>query len=491
MATILYASHNRQEREALRSDAGMADFTIRFAESMSDVESAVVSEPIQAILTDLNFADGDLVDWLMLWSYPHVLIVDWGDHEKLSSLATSQISDFVVRDETMHHVQALPHVIRKVLRNRESLERHNIDLKLNEHRYHELVQALPDIVYVLDETSHFVFVNNSVRTLGWEPSELVGKHFGVLLGEGEAERVGREHVLKRYTGTETGSSGAPKLFDERRSGARRTSDLEVRLRHRTRPDRPDELETGTVISFGEINAVGLEEFGLSTGSPGTVGIIRDITSHHEERERLATGLLAKEAMLAEVHHRIKNNLQVVSSLLNLQSNGRSDPIMAGTQAQIQAMALVHEHLYQNASIGELNLGAYLDDLVVAITEIYQVDPARVAVRVVSEDVVIPMGAAMPAALIVNELVTNAVKHAFPDGASGTILTEVGRMPDGVVRIVVSDNGIGVSADIASQRPEALGFQLLTSLTEQIGATFTIEPGDGKGTLCTVLYTPPA
>jgi len=151
-----------------------------------------------------------------------------------------------------------------------------------ERRYEDLVHALPDIVYELDEAGRFTFVNNSVRLLGWEPAELAGKHFSVILDEEDAASVDRDKVLGWFRGTKTGPALSPKLFNERRSVDRRTENLELRLRRKTRPMAGDLI--GSIISYGEVTSAG--EWSRETSFVGSVGVIRDITLRRKSEDML-------------------------------------------------------------------------------------------------------------------------------------------------------------------------------------------------------------
>ncbi|MDA3948017.1 MAG: PAS domain S-box protein, partial [Spirochaeta sp.] len=278
MTTVLFAIDDETEQklflDVIRSR--QLDMEMIVPKDVSEVDQRVADGSIDIIVTDFSFQTGGFADWLFLWGHPFVLLADWTEYHRIDEIVKDHTSDFAIRDSEYRHIQFLPLVIKKILNNRESIERHNLNLRMTEERYRELVQALPDIIYSLDAEGHFVYINDSVRRLGWDPLELVGAHFSTLLEQDEVKRVSREYVLKELKGVATGDQAAPKLFDERRTGSRRTRDLEVRLRHKDNGEHGQSV-IGSVIAYGEVNAVGFSAYANELGQPGSLGIIRYVT----------------------------------------------------------------------------------------------------------------------------------------------------------------------------------------------------------------------
>jgi PAS domain S-box-containing protein len=484
MTQVLLAVDNSDE-ESRFSDAvasGGFDWQITGPTSIREIDRLISEGSVDIIVTDFRFQNGGFAEWLFLWQHPYVVIVDWDEYDKLSDVIVDQWGAFVIRDSEFRYIHYLPLVVDKVLHTVESIRRANVTLRVTEDRYHDLVDALPDIVYSLDADGRFVFINQSVRRYGYEPVELIGKHFSVILDERCVDQVSRKSVLERYRGKVTGDENAPKLFDERRTGERRTQDLEVILK----PGVGD-VDTrplyGAVISYGEVHATGFNPERDDAGELGSVGIIRDITRHKETESLLRRSLDEKETLLAEIHHRVKNNLQIISSLLNLHSGGINDPEaltrFAEAQIQIQSIALVHEHLYRTEDFKSVDVSRYVSSLCSHLFNAFAVSPSRVALEIDAESIDIPMDQAMPIALMLNELLSNSIKHAFPDDRVGTISVRLTLLEDDTIEIRVDDDGVGFPRGSGESAPiDSLGQSLVFGLAAQLGGEAYYEDGPG-------------
>ena len=207
-----------------------------------------------------------------------------------------------------------------------------------------------------------------------------------------------------------------------------------------------------------------------------VSLIRALRS---ERDRLARSLAEKEVLIQEVHHRVKNNLAVIASLLRLQATTISDEKLAAalrdSQNRVESMALIHEQLYSNGDLREVDLARHASLLAHGLFHSYGVDPARISCQVSVEPLLLGVDQAIPAGLILNELVSNALKHAFPDGRSGMVTIEGGR-GNGRVQLTVRDDGVGLSQDhepALQQTPKShhIGMQIVEILVRQLKGTF--------------------
>ena len=214
----------------------------------------------------------------------------------------------------------------------------------------------------------------------------------------------------------------------------------------------------------------------------------EINLRRKVEERLTGSLEEKTVMLKEIHHRVKNNMQVISSLMSLQLGSSTEPMvqeaLTESQARIRSMALVHETLYRSDNLAAIGFRDYLERLVLQVHHANQ--KSSVSIHVEGADIPVPLDQAIPAGLLMNELVTNAIKHAFPDGATGSI-TVLARQCDGdIVELGVTDNGKGLPDGFDIAKSTTLGLRLVSTLTGQLGGTLSVKKND-PGTTITVQF----
>jgi PAS domain S-box-containing protein len=202
-------------------------------------------------------------------------------------------------------------------------------------------------------------------------------------------------------------------------------------------------------------------------------------------------LKEKETLLKEIHHRVKNNMQVVSSLMSLQAdratNVEAQAVLTASQSQIRSMALIHEKLYSSGTLSEIEFAGYVGSLINELLQIYHVAPDAVTITTDIEDVRFGVNIAMPCALILNELVSNCLKYAFPDGRVGEVIVGM-QYADGTYTLTVADNGAGFPADVDFRATGSLGMQLVTALVDQLDGT--IDMNRENGTSFVISFSPP-
>ncbi|MBI5651882.1 MAG: GAF domain-containing protein [Chloroflexi bacterium] len=207
-------------------------------------------------------------------------------------------------------------------------------------------------------------------------------------------------------------------------------------------------------------------------------------------EQIRVSLAEKEVLLKEIHHRVKNNLQIISSLLNLQNAQIKDPtareVLRDSQNRVRSMALVHERLYRAEDLARVDLGEYARGLSANILRSYGATTERIALAANADSVLVGIDIAISCGLILNELIANAVKHAFPGERRGTLRVELRADAASQVRLIVADDGIGFPADLDFRNTTSLGLQLVTTLVNQLNGR--IELTREHGTQFTVIFS---
>jgi len=216
----------------------------------------------------------------------------------------------------------------------------------------------------------------------------------------------------------------------------------------------------------------------SCGTPVRVeGVIADITERRRANEEIRASLREKEAMLKEIHHRVKNNLQIISSLLSLQVEKLHDDAtliaMRESQNRVRSMALVHETLYQSGNLGRIDLSEYVSALCRHLFRSHGIDGARICLSLNVAQESLDLEQAIPFGLIINELVSNSLKYAFPDALSGTIEVDFKIVSDRYYMLCVSDDGVGLPEGVELGSLQSLGLQLVQDLISQLSGCLTI------------------
>ena len=224
------------------------------------------------------------------------------------------------------------------------------------------------------------------------------------------------------------------------------------------------------------------------------GTVQDVTERVLAAEVIQLSLREKDALLNEVHHRVKNNLQVISSLLRMEAGRSAQPdtksVLGEMQGRIQAMALLHESLYRSGTFAAVDLGAYLRQVAIQSFRTLTTSQGAVQLHVDLASVQVEMDQAVSCGLLVNELISNCLKHGFPAGRTGEVRLELQRV-DGMpeLRLRMSDTGVGLPADFEAKRGHSLGLQLVSDMARQLDGR--LEIGPGPGAVFTVTFTPPA
>jgi PAS domain S-box-containing protein len=224
------------------------------------------------------------------------------------------------------------------------------------------------------------------------------------------------------------------------------------------------------------------------------GVAINITERKQAEEKIQASLREKEALLREIHHRVKNNLQVVCALLDLQADTISDPMpreaFQESRNRVRSMAQIHEQLTQNENLAQVNMASYIEELVSSLRVAYGTEKVAIQIRV--SDVTLPFDSVSPCGLLINELVSNAMKHAFPAEAfpgHNKIRIVLQKLPSNkqMLELIVADNGIGLPDDTDLSQPDSLGLTLVNLLVRQLNATLNIERD--TGTAFRIVFAP--
>ncbi len=338
-----------------------------------------------------------------------------------------------------------------------------IELKESEEKYRDLFENASDLIQSVDPAGNILYVNKSwLSTLGYTLEELKDlKIFDFLHPDG------MEHCLA--------------LFEKIFMGVKVP---EVEIIYKTKNGKK-------VIASGKVSVKAVDGKIVSTR-----GIFRDVTESKKAQELIIKSLQEKEVLLKEVHHRVKNNMQVISSILNLQSEYVKDKktleILRESQNRIKTMAYIHESLYHTSDFSKIDFSEYILNLSNNLASSYEIfapgtnNPEEkngsfsvhaTLETEVEKEVYLNINKAIPVGLIINELISNAFKHAFPDGKTGLVILKLKKIKE-FLYLEVADNGIGIPRKINFQNSKSLGFQLVSTLAEQIGGTVKIENKNG-------------
>ncbi|MFW6129382.1 MAG: PAS domain S-box protein, partial [Candidatus Aminicenantaceae bacterium] len=318
-------------------------------------------------------------------------------------------------------------------------------LRENEEKYRALVENAGEVILVAQD-GVLKFVNRRVfDVLGFKPEELVENPLVDYIHPEDKKTVSEKHK-KRQRGEDFPSVYPSRIIDKKGK-----------------------------TNWMEINAARIEW----EGKPATLNFLTDVTERLQTEKQIRENLKEKEILLKEVHHRVKNNLNVITSLLNLQSSrlrSKEQAIDAFKESKdrIYAMAMVHEKLYQSGSYSKIDMQDYIKTLAEKLLQIYA-PPTKISRSfIIDENINIDINRAIPCGLILNELITNALKHAFAGRSKGKLIVSFHCSENRQYEIKVKDNGIGLPKDIDNKKVETLGLNLIFILTEQLNGKLSIK-----------------
>ncbi|HEY6837732.1 MAG TPA: PAS domain S-box protein [Geobacteraceae bacterium] len=314
------------------------------------------------------------------------------------------------------------------------------------------ISSLNEAVFIVNTQTRIVEEVNgvAVKMFGYSREELIGTHTSLFHVNAEMSRQFGEEMLRAYE---------EKGFFETTFRMKRKDGSVFDSEHSVVPIVTDD---GSYLSH--------------------VCVVRDISERVRSRERLEASLKEKEILLREVHHRVGNNLQIITSLLGLQrryfTDGYHIDLFEDSCNRIATLALIYESLSNSASLNEIDFSCYVKNLLSRLNDACRVDPAAVNCHITTTDVILDIDAAVPCGLIINELVSNSFRFAFPEGRKGRVEVELGAGPDGRFLLTVRDDGVGLPPGFDVFEPATLGFRLVNLFVEQLGGEMACSTGEG-------------
>lgn len=328
--------------------------------------------------------------------------------------------------------------------NRDITARKEAESALKMARY--MLDRTKDAVFFIDHQGKFLYVNNAAcQHLGYSAYELL------TMGVSDIDPAYSMDVW-------------PLTWRELKQQGNLT--LETTQYHRDGHEIPVEVSA----NFVEIE-----------GAEYDFAVVKDISDRKAREAQIQADLAEKEVMLQEIHHRVKNNLQIVSSLLNLQAKRIQNPdlseILVESQTRVRSMALLHEKLYRSPNLSQIHFGDYVQDLTRTLLRTYRTPEAVIKLNTNIEEIYLPIDVAMPCGLIINELVSNALKYAFSGQNEGRVAIWMDRQPQ-CYRLGIEDDGVGFPSSLDWTRATSLGLQMVQTLAQQLSGTIDIQSEQG-------------
>ncbi|MBD0393000.1 MAG: PAS domain S-box protein, partial [Microcoleus sp. C1-bin4] len=335
-------------------------------------------------------------------------------------------------------------------------------LQESERKFRSLYEATSDAVMLLDEQGFFDCNHATLAIFGCSNKE---QFYGKKMSEFSP--------LFQPNGQDSSSLGAERISTAMQTGSCRFDWIHKRV-------DGSEFPAEVLLNAMEIN-----------GQKVIQAVVRDITDRKRDEDGIKASLAEKEVLLKEIHHRVKNNLQVISSLLKLQSryiqDSRVSEMLKESQNRVRSMALVHEQLYQSKDLSNIDFAEYIQNLAHNLFQAYEIHAQGIKLQTNIAQCSLNIDTAVPCGLIINELVTNALKYAFTGQIKGKINIDF-TLENRVCVLTVSDSGIGFPQDLDYRKAPTLGLRLVGSLVRQIRGK--IELLETAGTTFKITFSKP-
>jgi len=456
---ILIVEDDESHRElARRAFIAQADtYEIALAATLGEAYARIDEVLPALVITDMVLPDGRGVDILghaQAGTFPLVVMTSFGDENMAVSALKAGALDYVVK--SLETLQDLPHNVERTLREWDNITKRREaeeGLRQSERRFHAVFDQAFQLSWLVDADGVVVAANRQAIDFADAAERTV---LGTALWAGpwwsdepDSERVLRSSLRLAAEGGQL----CAVVRSRRADGSMRTMELSFK------PLADDPERVPLVLVEG-----------------------RDETERRRAEAAVEASLLEKDILLREIHHRVKNNLQVIESLLRLQAESlageAAQTLYENSVARIRAMSHIHELLYQSEDFALVDFPNYLrilaDDLLAACGGCER----RIDLRIESANATLTIDQALPCGLVVNEILSNALKHAFPSRDRGLVTLKFADLGDGSLELEIRDDGKGLPPGVALGKPEHIGLYLASVLAEQLGGSATLADEGG-------------
>lgn len=410
------------------------EYTI--ASSVAEAKNILASNNnnFDLIISDYLLGDGTAFDIFDLKvDVPIIVTTGSGDEAVAAKAMKAGAYDYLIKDPASNHLKVLPATIENVMARKKAEE----ELRKSEERYRLLVEMMGEGMGIFDSDGKVTYVNPSLcEMLDYASDEMIGRH-------------GREFI----------DDANQAILDELLS----LGQEELGKVYEIEWTKKDGSKVATIMSPRPL-------YGADNKFIGCCVVVTDITKRKHAEEQIKVALRDKELLLRETHHRVKNNLQVVSSMLNMQARVAKDrdasAVLSESRDRINTMALIHTQLYETGNVSEMNMKVFVNGLLRQMLSSHQVQETRITPVVRVDEKLLPISIAVHLGLIINELLINAFKYAFVKRKAGEIEVDLRVSEKGVVNLTVSDDGVGLPDGFDINASKTLGLRMVKILVEE-------------------------
>ncbi|PXF61216.1 MAG: hypothetical protein C4B59_05580 [Candidatus Methanogaster sp.] len=430
---IILVEDDRVDRMAfdrsVKENGSLHDYTV--ASSVAEAKTILNSTGFDAVIADYLLGDGTVFDiFKMGVDAPIIVVTGAGDEATAARAMRAGAYDYLIKDPDNNYLIVLPTTVENVVKRWKSEK----ELR----QYQSMVEYAHDVIFFKDLNSRYVIVNDkTAECFGLAREEVIGKDDFELMPDMEeaARNIEDDRVVF--------AAGKPKEI----------------TKHMTTPD-------GTSHWF---QAIKVPYFDAAGNMAGLVGIARNITDQKHAEDQIKVALREKEVLLGEMRHRVKNDLQVVSSLLNMQAGlaggGDAAAMLYESRDRINMMVLMHAQLYESGNLVEVNMKKFLEVLARQSFQSYPVTDTKITHTIHITDYPLPVSTAVHIGLILNELLSNVFKHAFAGRAEGEVRVGFDLNEERKASLTVSDDGVGLPVGFDIDTTGSLGLRLVKILAK--------------------------